>query len=190
MASDQAIISVIGSLNVDLVTRTTRVPVAGETLTSESFSTGYGGKGANQAVACARLSRTSSQASNAESSDVQVRMVGAVGDDHFGAGFVESLKGDGLETSGIKVLPGQKTGVAVIIVETETGQNRILFSPGANYLVEKADLVKPDSTVALFQLELPMDVVRIMCSRDIGEAKFCRFSIISNSRARRVWRLY
>jgi ribokinase len=168
MASKQAIISVVGSLNVDLVTRTTRVPVAGETLTSESFDTGYGGKGANQAVACARISRTSAQASNVEPSDIRVRMVGAVGDDHFGAGFVDSLRNDGLETSKIQVLPGQKTGVAVLIVETKTGQNRILFSPGANYSVEKADLVEADSTVALFQLELPMDVVCICNARSQG----------------------
>jgi ribokinase len=80
MSSNPAIITVIGSLNVDLVTRTPRVPVGGETLTSESFDIGWGGKGANQAVACARLSRTSKQAASGENSDVEVRMVGAVGD--------------------------------------------------------------------------------------------------------------
>lgn len=165
MSTNPAIITVVGSLNVDLVTRTARVPAAGETLTSESFSTGFGGKGANQAVACARLSRTQKQAAEGTASDVEVRMVGAVGDDQFGAGFIEQLQKDGLKTDGIKVLEGKKTGVAVIVVETGTGENRIMFCPGANYDVEVADLVGNDGGVALFQLELPMDVVSFPFSR-------------------------
>ncbi|KAJ4377288.1 putative ribokinase [Neocucurbitaria cava] len=159
MTSKAAVISVIGSLNVDLVTRTSRVPVGGETLTSESFSIGWGGKGANQAVACARLSRTQAQAESSSPSDVEVRMVGAVGDDEFHEGFLKSLKGDGLKVDGVKILKGKKTGVAVIIVETGTGENRIMFCPGANYDLEAKDLVDDDASVALFQLELPLEVV-------------------------------
>ncbi|KAF2105653.1 ribokinase-like protein [Lophiotrema nucula] len=159
MSPNKAVISVVGSLNVDLVTRTARVPVGGETLTSESFDIGFGGKGANQAVACARLSRTEKQAQNEESSNVEVRMVGAVGDDEFSPGFLKSLQKDGLKTDKIKVLKGKKTGVAVIIVETGSGQNRIMFCPGANYDVQAEDLIDEDASVALFQLELPMDVV-------------------------------
>ncbi|KAH6639087.1 Ribokinase-like protein [Boeremia exigua] len=155
----KAVISVIGSLNVDLVTRTSRVPVAGETLTSESFDIGYGGKGANQAVACARLSRTQKQAAESKASDIEVRMVGAVGDDEFHEGFLKSLQKDGLKTDAVKILKGKKTGVAVITVETSTGENRIMFCPGANYDVEAKDLVDGDASVALFQLELPMEVV-------------------------------
>ncbi|KAF1995227.1 ribokinase-like protein [Amniculicola lignicola CBS 123094] len=165
-----AVISVIGSLNVDLVTRTSRVPVGGETLTSESFDIGFGGKGANQAVACARLSRTEKQALNGEASDVEVRMVGAVGDDQFSPDFLKSLRKDGLNTDKIKVLPGKKTGVAVIIVETQSGENRIMFCPGANYDVKVEDLVDDDASVALFQLELPLDVVlhNMKVARDKG----------------------
>ncbi|KAL5418770.1 hypothetical protein PMIN03_000914 [Paraphaeosphaeria minitans] len=159
MSSKSAVISVIGSLNVDLVTRTPRVPVAGETLTTESFDIGFGGKGANQAVACARLSRTQKQAASGEASDVQVRMVGAVGDDEFHEGFLKSLQADGLGTKGVKILKGKKTGVAVIIVETGTGENRIMFCPGANYDVQVEDLVDDDAAVVLFQLELPLEVV-------------------------------
>ncbi|KAF2871341.1 Ribokinase-like protein [Massariosphaeria phaeospora] len=159
MSPKPAVISVVGSLNVDLVTRTPRVPVAGETLTSESFDIGFGGKGANQAVACARLSRTQHQATNSEASDVDVRMVGAVGDDEFAGGFLKSLQKDGLNTENVEVLKGKKTGVAVIIVETESGENRIMFCPGANHEVEARDLVDEESSVALFQLELPVDVV-------------------------------
>jgi ribokinase len=159
MSSKSAIISVIGSLNVDLVTRTPRVPVAGETLTSESFNIGWGGKGANQAVACARLSRTQQQASSGSASDVEVRMVGAVGDDEFHSGFIKALQADGLKTDNVQILKGKKTGVAVITVETSTGENRIMFCPGANYDVEEKDLVDADASVALFQLELPLNVV-------------------------------
>ena len=159
MSSKPAVISVIGSLNVDLVTRTARVPVAGETLASESFNIGWGGKGANQAVACARLSRTKATASASRASDVEVRMVGAVGDDEFHQGFLESLRADGLNTSGVEILKGKKTGVAVIVVETQSGENRIMFNPGANGEVVVRDLVDDDVGVALFQLELPMQVV-------------------------------
>lgn len=159
MPSTRPIISVIGSLNVDLVTRTSRIPVGGETLTSESFDIGYGGKGANQAVACARLSRTQSQALNSEESEIEVRMVGAVGDDQYSSGFLESLRNDGLVTDRVEVMKGKKTGVAVIIVETNTGENRIMLVPGANYEVQVKDLVEGDEAVALFQLELPLDVV-------------------------------
>ena len=77
-------ITVIGSLNTDLVTVTPRVPAGGETLTASSFSTGPGGKGANQAVACARLSRpnpATAKAASGSDSDIQVKMIGAVGDD-------------------------------------------------------------------------------------------------------------
>jgi ribokinase len=157
--SSPAVICVIGSLNVDLVTRTPRVPVGGETLTSESFNIGWGGKGANQAVACARLSRTQKQASSGAASDVDVRMVGAVGDDEFHAGFLKALQADGLKTDNIQILKGKKTGVAVITVETSTGENRIMFCPGANYDVEEKDLIDTDASVALFQLELPLNVV-------------------------------
>lgn len=159
MSPKSAVISVIGSLNVDLVTRTARVPVGGETLTSEAFDIGFGGKGANQAVACARLSRTKKQAQDIENGDVEVRMVGAVGDDEFHEGFLKSLQKDGLSTEKVRILKGKKTGVAVIIVETGTGENRIMFCPGANGDVQVEDLVDEDVSVALFQLELPLEVV-------------------------------
>ncbi|KAK4692794.1 ribokinase, partial [Lecanoromycetidae sp. Uapishka_2] len=83
-------IFVIGSLNVDLITRTTRVPAAGETIISKSFDTGSGGKGANQAVACARLSRRNREDS-VDMADVLVRMIGAVGDDPFGQNLVAEI---------------------------------------------------------------------------------------------------
>ncbi|KAF2455457.1 Ribokinase-like protein [Lineolata rhizophorae] len=149
-------ISVIGSLNVDLVTRTARIPEPGETLKSRGFSIGFGGKGANQAVACARLSRSKSEVGKPS---VDVRMVGVVGSDLYAGDFLESLQKDGIQTDHIQRLEGEKTGTAVIIVEEDTGENRILFSPGANYAVRSEGLVAPDTDVAVLQLEMPLDTV-------------------------------
>ena len=155
-----AVITVIGSLNVDMVTVTSRVPAAGETLKAKSFETGWGGKGANQAVAAARTSRKKAASSD---SDTKVRMVGAVGNDVFGPQLLRSMADDGIDVSGVQTLDGQKTGVAVILVE-ESGENRILFTAGANFgLTPNMELVRQGDfgDVALFQLETPMDVVRL-----------------------------
>jgi ribokinase len=105
-------------------------------------------------------------------------MVGAVGDDEFSPGFLESLKKDGLVTDRIEVLRGKKTGVAVIIVEALTGQNRIMFCPGANYEVPVKDLVEGDEAVVLFQLELPLNVVSpnsisLLGGFDSDASRFC-----------------
>lgn len=154
-------ITIIGSLNTDLVTHTPRVPTGGETLTATSFSTGGGGKGANQAVACARLSR----AARGSSSDIAVKMVGGVGSDEFGPPHIESMKKDGIDTSGIRVVEGMTTGVAVILVETGSGENRILLNPGANYSLQPANFLTEESLGApkpdliIMQLEIPLDTV-------------------------------
>ncbi|KAK5133900.1 hypothetical protein LTR08_007129 [Meristemomyces frigidus] len=147
-------IAVIGSLNVDFITRTPRMPKGGETLTANSFDTGFGGKGANQAVACARLANK----------DVQVLMVGNVGDDSFGRDYFEALRSEGIDTSKVRQLPGQKTGIANIIVEDSTGENRILFAPNANHafseeLAAEWDMVPEEADMVIFQLEIPLPVV-------------------------------
>jgi len=152
-------ILVVGSLNADLITRTSRIPAPGETLTSLSFDTGSGGKGANQAVACARLSR---RRDAVEQGDVLVRMVGAVGDDIFGHDLLAGLRKDGVDITGVKIQTGEKTGVATIIVEEQTGENRILFSPNANYTLKPEDftsLPEPLPDVIVLQLEIPLDTV-------------------------------
>ena len=115
-------ITVIGSLNTDLVSVTARVPSGGETLTGTSFHTGPGGKGANQAVAAARLSRANphkakGQGENVPEADVVVKMVGAVGNDEFGPKIIAGMKEDGIDVTGIQIVRDQPTGVAVIIVE-------------------------------------------------------------------------
>jgi ribokinase len=150
-------IAVIGSLNIDFITRTPRVPGPGETLTSNSFSTGFGGKGANQAVACARLA----------SEGTKVAMVGNVGDDGFGRDYFEALGKEGIDARGVTTVKGETTGAANIIVEEETGENRIMFTPGANNSYAKKgdgewDLVPRDAGVVVFQLEIPMEVVSVL----------------------------
>ena len=154
-------ISVVGSLNVDLVARVPRVPSAGETLTASGFETGHGGKGANQAIACARLSRSARQAPKDDDGSVHVRMIGAVGDDQFGREFRDALQKDGIDVEGVKVVESDKTGVAFILVEDATGENRIIVSPGANYKVDERPLLGENTTLAVFQLEIPIEVVSI-----------------------------
>ncbi|KAI9822646.1 MAG: hypothetical protein M1827_000365 [Pycnora praestabilis] len=157
------IITIIGSLNTDLITRTLRVPSPGETLTSQSFDTGSGGKGANQAVACARLSRGKNESTKREP-EVIVRMVGAVGGDSFGKDLISGLRRDGIDTSSVQVKDGEKTGVAMIIVEEESGENRILMSPNANYSLRAEEFTSlaaplPEPVLIVLQLEIPLDCV-------------------------------
>lgn len=118
-------ITVIGSLNYDLVTYTDRIPDGGETMRANVFETHTGGKGLNQAIAIARLKQ--------EDSEYAVKMVGNVGDDSFGVELMKILKENKIETSDVGVLSDVKTGIATILVEQKKGsQNRILITEGAN----------------------------------------------------------
>ena len=161
-------ITVIGSLNKDLVTRTSRIPSAGETLTSESFATGSGGKGANQAVACARLGKHDVHSNG----KVSVRMIGAVGDDTFGVDLIDGLHRDGINTDGVQTISHTKTGVSVILVEEETGENRILFSPGANYSIDPGHLNQvlvpgpPDLIVLQLEIRLSLVIAALKLAKD------------------------
>ena len=153
-------ITVIGSLNTDLITRTSRVPTAGETLISSSYDTGCGGKGANQAVACARLSRKKS--SKTQEAECTINMIGAVGDDMFGRELIDGLVSNGIGVVGVRVKSNEKSGVAVIIVEEESGENRILMSPNANYALGPSDfqsLPDPLPALIILQLEIPLTTV-------------------------------
>jgi len=155
----QPLITVIGSLNADLITRTSRIPSAGETLTSQSFDTGFGGKGANQATACARLSRRNDSVGRG---NVKVKMVGMVGDDTFGRDIRWPMVSNGIDISDVWVKEGYKTGIAVIIVEEATGENRILLSPNANYALKPAQFTTipgPIPDLLVLQLEIPLKTV-------------------------------
>ncbi|KAK3190398.1 putative ribokinase [Lecanicillium sp. MT-2017a] len=151
-------IVVLGSLNIDLVSYVPHHPLPGETLTSNFFAASPGGKGANQAVACGKLSRTSSLASPTAT----VAMVGAVGSDTYGTQLTDSLNSYGVDTGAVRVLKDGKTGVAIIVVDEPSGQNRIILSPEANHALKPADfttLPGPRPDLLIMQLEIPFDTV-------------------------------
>ncbi len=112
------LVVVLGGINMDLVTLAARFPEAGETVVGHKFLTYPGGKGANQAMAAARMG-------------ARVAMVGRIGDDIFGPQAIRSLIGAGVDVSAVDVIPGASTGIAVISIDA-TAQNRIIQVLGAN----------------------------------------------------------
>ncbi len=116
------LIVVLGSLNMDLVLRVAHAPAAGETLLGRSIATIPGGKGANQAVSCAR-------------EGARVRMIGCVGADAHGQALRDALQRDGIDTAALRTDPSEPTGTALVMVE-DSGQNRIVLIAGANGRVE------------------------------------------------------
>jgi ribokinase len=135
-------VTVVGSINVDLVATCDRLPQPGETLSAVSFERQPGGKGANQALACRRFG-------------ADVRLVGAVGEDGMADGATRLLREAGVDLSGVAVVPGP-TGLALITVAAD-GENQIVVVPGANAFVEPVEPV--DADLVLCQLEIPMDAV-------------------------------
>jgi ribokinase len=145
---------VVGSANMDLVVRAPSLPGAGETVIGSDLAQIPGGKGANQAVAAARLGAA-------------VSFVGAVGDDAFGATLRQALAADGVDVANLTSLPGRPSGVALIVVD-DTGENAIAVGTGANAAVtpQHVDVamtsIGPDD-VLLVQLEIPLDTVAHAC---------------------------
>jgi len=140
---------VVGSLNMDLVVRCERAPVGGETLAGRSIAFAPGGKGANQAVAAARLGAPTA-------------MAGRVGDDDFGRALRASLREARVDDGCVRTVPSA-TGVALVVVDAR-GENRILVVPGANGELGAADagplLRDARGDVVLLQLEIPLAAVR------------------------------
>ncbi len=141
---------VVGSLNMDLVARAPRLPVPGETLLGTSFATVPGGKGANQAVAAARLG-------------ARTAMIGCVGDDAFGRELRAGLERDRIDASGVRVAPGLSSGVALIVVD-DAGRNGIVVVPGGNGQLAPADVDRHEALLAAarvvaLQLETPLATV-------------------------------
>ncbi len=143
-------IVVVGSLNMDLVACTSRIPVAGETITGHTFFDGAGGKGANQAYAAARLGG-------------RVAMLGRVGSDDYGRRMRANLEQVGCDVSGVQAIPNCVSGIAVIFV-ADTGQNSIVIIPGANnrFSPEDVEASRDDfegAALVLLQLENPLPTV-------------------------------
>jgi len=150
MSSRRPRIAVIGSNMVDLVTYVNRMPVRGETVEAPRFEMGHGGKGANQAVAAAKLG-------------AEVVMVTAVGDDSFGDNTIKNLAALGVDTTHIKRVAGKSSGVAPIMVEP-SGENSILIVKGANNDLIPDDVERAGETLKtcdliLLQLEVPLETV-------------------------------
>jgi ribokinase len=140
-------ITVVGSVNLDLVARCERLPRPGETVSGAEFSHVAGGKGANQAVAAARLG-------------ADVRFVGMVADDEIAGEALAGLVQAGVDTTGLARLqePGAHTGVALILVDAE-GENQIVVAPGANARLAPADVEVGEADAVICQLEIPDDAV-------------------------------
>lgn len=143
-------VCVVGSLNMDLVVRAPRLPRVGETVTGGTFATFPGGKGANQAVAAARLG-------------ARVAMMGTVGDDAFGRQLIDGLTREAIDVAHVRVDAGAATGVAMIGVDGE-GRNMIMVASGANVRVRAADVDAArdaviGARVLLLQLEVPLEAV-------------------------------
>jgi ribokinase len=143
-------VTVVGSLNADLVVRVPRFPVAGETLTGLGFARFPGGKGANQAYAAARLG-------------ARTTMIGQVGDDDLGRWLTRHLADAGVDVRGVARAATDGTGLALITIDA-SGQNQIVLVPGANGTFTP-DRLEPDAVwasgigVLLLQLEIPMATV-------------------------------
>lgn len=140
---------VVGSLNMDMVSTVDRMPAPGETVTGRGFATVLGGKGANQAVAAARLGAA-------------VRMLGCVGSDSFGETLRQGLLAEGVDVAAVRECPGA-SGVAAITVAAD-GSNSIVVYPGANALlspemVEAAAVAIREAAIVLVQLETPLATV-------------------------------
>lgn len=141
---------VVGSANMDLAVRCGRMPAPGETVLGGDFAASPGGKGANQAVAAARLG-------------ADCLFVGRVGHDEFGQRLKMQMEASGVNTEHLVVTEGVATGVAVILVDGK-GENSIVVASGANAKVTPADVDAAESAIAsakavLVQLELPIDTV-------------------------------
>jgi ribokinase len=145
-------IIVLGSVNTDLVVRAPELPVPGETVQGGEFYQASGGKGANQAVAAARLSRE------------PVGFIAAVGQDTLGREAIKSFRRENLVTNQIRMIDGQPTGVALIMVD-ETGQNQISVAAGANACLTPDDVAAVDdsffqaASVFVTSLESPLESV-------------------------------
>ena len=137
-------LTVVGSVNLDLVARAERLPRPGETVTGATFAQVPGGKGANQAVAAARLG-------------AQVNLIACVGDDDHRTAALAELERAGVDVSLLKVV-ASPTGVALITVDAE-GENEIVVAPGANEELRPEDVDLPDCDGVLCQLEIPLETV-------------------------------
>lgn len=160
-------IAVIGSINTDMVVRSTEIPKPGQTLMGHSFITTGGGKGANQAVAAARLGG-------------EVSLIARIGADAFGEISLENFKKEKINTAHVYTDQNAPSGIAIIVVD-DKGENVIVVAPGANTLLNEDDIQKAEDTIknadiVLLQLEIPMNTV----AEGVNLAKKYKRTVILN----------
>jgi ribokinase len=145
-------LTVLGSLNMDISVTVPALPAPGATVLGGAALVAPGGKGANQAVAAARLGR---------SAGLSVRMVGCVGEDDFGRALRAALRGEGVDDSAVRAVPGAPTGIAMITVDA-AGENTITVAPGANREVAAADVAaaREHADVLVVSAEIPGPAIR------------------------------
>lgn len=141
-------VAVVGSVNLDIIATAVQLPVAGETVTDATLSRSPGGKGANQALAAARLG-------------ADVGLIACVGDDAYADEALALLRQGGVDLSRCQVCDDQPTGVALIAV-SESGENQIVVAPGANRSLkfESGTAIEADAVVC--QLEVPVGVLEVV----------------------------
>jgi ribokinase len=147
-------VTVLGSLNMDISVTVPRLPGPGMTVLGSAARFTPGGKGANQAVAAARLG-------------ADVRMVGCVGDDDFGRQLLAALRNEGVDAGSVRSVAGVPTGLAMISVDG-TGENLITVAPGANHEVAAADIdvaFGDESDVVVLSAEIPVPAIRAALAR-------------------------
>jgi len=152
---------VAGSINVDLIQSVESLPRPGETVLAHESVRLPGGKGANQAVAAARMGATTS-------------LIASIGDDEAGLWMREQISAEGIDTSGLVTLAGQPTGTAYIAVD-EAGENQIIVAPGANAGLDPRHVTTPAATakILLAQLEVPAETVHAFFTAPASEER-CR----------------
>lgn len=149
-ASTRPVVAIVGSAMMDLVCYAKKIPGPGATLQGDRYVTGFGGKGANQAVMASRLGS-------------EVHFVGSVGDDNFGKMIVDNFREVGVRAESLEISKVSNTGVAHIWVESDNGENRIIIIPGANLEVNKEKAVRAIESiqglkVVLGQCEIKQEV--------------------------------
>jgi ribokinase len=150
-------VTVLGSLNMDISVTVPRLPGPGVTVLGAAAQFTPGGKGANQAVAAARLG-------------ADVRMVGCVGDDDFGRRLLAALRAEGIDADATRVVRSAPTGLAMIAVD-EAGENLIIVAPGANHQVGPADLANAnDASLLVISAEIPVPAIAQALAQAAGRS--------------------
>jgi ribokinase len=135
------LVSIVGCLHTDCIMMVDRIPAQGESLRSRQYREALGGKGANSAIATYRASHLKpaegvvspeDRVDKSNDNEIEVLMIGAVGDDEQGRKFTEELQANGVDVSGIRAVEDTRTGVSFVLVEARTGENRCTFANCAN----------------------------------------------------------